>query len=219
MKIFRGELNRIRLLSRPFQIRQYLRNHDLRLLNVGSGPHKEKGWLTADKFSPDADIYLNVYAKLPFQDDTFDIIHSSHLIEHIKIDKIPYFLQEIYRVLKTNGLLRISTPDLELFAKNYIEKNNDFFLPAIEKYKSRVSMQKNKYWLVRSNGSIFMMRAVNRFYHHRWMYDYETLSLCLGEIGFKECIKQSFRKSIIDIAGKLDKDTRAWESLYIDAIK
>ena len=49
--------------------------------------------------------------------------------------------------------------------------------------------------------------------------DYETLDSCMREIGFTECIKQTFGKSLVDSAGKLDVDSRAFESLYIDAIK
>lgn len=187
---------------------------------MGAGPHKGKdGWLTADAFKYEADIYMNVYSKFPFPDNSFDVIYSEHLIEHIVLDKIPHFLQEIYRILKPGGLFRVTTPALEIHALNYINKNDNFFIPIIEKYKARWDKQKNKYWLIRSNCGAFMSRAVQRFYRHRFMYDYETLSSCLNEIGFVKCINQSCGHSIIEEAGRQDRPDRAFETLYIDAIK
>jgi predicted SAM-dependent methyltransferase len=206
MKIFHGELVRVKKIFRPFIIRRYLDNHDRRLLNLGAGPHKgEGGWLTADAFKAEADIYLNVYSKFPFPDNSFDVVYSEHLIEHIVLDKVPHFLQEIYRILKPGALLRITTPDLEIHSANYINKNDIFFSPIIEKYMARWDKQKNKYWLIRSNGGAFMTRAVQRFYRHRFMYDYTILSSCLHETGFTESIKQFCGKSIIEEAGQQDR--------------
>lgn len=44
-----------------------------------------------------------------FPDNYFDIIHSSHLIEHLNDPQI--FLKEIYRILKHDGSLIITTPN------------------------------------------------------------------------------------------------------------
>ena len=219
MKILRGEAVRLKTIVRPFIIRNYLRKYDFRMLNLGAGPHAGGAWLTADAFKAEADIYMNVGRKFPFRDNTFDVIYSEHLIEHIFIDKIPHFLQEVHRILKPGGLFRVTTPDLEIHAKNYVEKNSAFFQPIVEKYQARLDTQKNKYWLVRNNAGAFMTRAVQRFYRHRWMYDYETLSSCLYEKGFTKCIKQSCRQSILEAAGKKDRTDRAFETLYIDAVK
>ncbi|MDR3177221.1 MAG: methyltransferase domain-containing protein [Desulfovibrio sp.] len=220
MKIFHGELVRIKMMIRPFVIKRYLNSHNRRLLNVGAGPHKGKGdWLTADAFKAEADIYLNVYSKFPFPDNSFDVVYSEHLIEHIVVDKIAHFLQEVYRILKPGGLLRITTPDLEIHSSNYVSKNDIFFTPIIDKYKARLDKQKNKYWLIRSNGGAFMTRAVQRFYRHRFMYDYEILASCINEIGFTKSIKQSYGQSIVEEIGQQDRCDRAFETLYIDAIK
>ena len=88
-------------------------------LNIGSGAHKYPGWLTADAFKSEADIYLNIRNKTPFKDNTWDIIYSEHMLEHIYIDDVPFVLKEIYRILKPNGLFRVTVPDLEIHAKNY----------------------------------------------------------------------------------------------------
>lgn len=219
MSILHGEAVRLKALFRPFVVRNYLRSHSAHMLNLGAGPHTYSGWLTADAFKAEADIYMNVTSRFPFPDQTFDVIYSEHMIEHIYIDKIPFLLSEIYRCLKPGGIFRVTTPDLEIHARQYVSKNDEFFQPIIKKYTSRWNTQKNKYWLVRSNGGAFMTRAVQRFYRHRWMYDFDTLSSCLFELGFSRCEKQSFGQSLVKAAGVLDREDRAFESLYIDAVK
>lgn len=47
--------------------------------------------------------------KLPFEDKSFDFIHSSQVIEHVPEDRLPAILRELKRVLKDDGCLYIST--------------------------------------------------------------------------------------------------------------
>lgn len=60
------------------------------------------------------DNYKKVYVydgdKLPFPDNRFDSITAGELIEHI--NNVGSFLKECYRVLKPNGKLVLSTPNL-----------------------------------------------------------------------------------------------------------
>jgi 2-polyprenyl-3-methyl-5-hydroxy-6-metoxy-1,4-benzoquinol methylase len=82
-----------------------------------------KGWrVTGVEISPCA-----IYAKnernldvrnIPleennFPDNSFDVILASHLIEHLNAPKT--FLEETYRVLKNNGSIFITTPDISGF--------------------------------------------------------------------------------------------------------
>jgi 2-polyprenyl-3-methyl-5-hydroxy-6-metoxy-1,4-benzoquinol methylase len=48
---------------------------------------------------------------LPFEDGTFDVIYAAELIEHLY--NPDYFLEECYRVLKKNGVIIVSTPNLQ----------------------------------------------------------------------------------------------------------
>ncbi|KKQ25804.1 MAG: hypothetical protein US62_C0006G0025 [Candidatus Woesebacteria bacterium GW2011_GWA1_37_8] len=49
--------------------------------------------------------------KLPFTDDTFDLVICNEVFEHLRIDPLKA-LREIHRVLKPSGLLILSTPNL-----------------------------------------------------------------------------------------------------------
>jgi 2-polyprenyl-3-methyl-5-hydroxy-6-metoxy-1,4-benzoquinol methylase len=68
----------------------------------------------------------DVSTGLPYADDTFDVVNSSEVIEHLM--ETENFLQECYRVLKPGGRIVISTPNLHYW-RNIIEwlKGNQFF--------------------------------------------------------------------------------------------
>ena len=57
--------------------------------------------------------YANVSKSLPFKDDYFDFVFAGEIIEHIFDTKS--FLTEIHRVLKPNGYLILTTPNLARF--------------------------------------------------------------------------------------------------------
>lgn len=50
---------------------------------------------------------------LPYEDKTFDLIIAGEIIEHL-IDT-DYFLQEVHRILKLDGVLILTTPNLASF--------------------------------------------------------------------------------------------------------
>ena len=57
--------------------------------------------------------------KLPFDDNTFDVIYSKSFIEHLYYPE--KYLEEAYRVLKSNGILLTLVPDWESNYKIYYD--------------------------------------------------------------------------------------------------
>jgi SAM-dependent methyltransferase len=213
-----GELARLKILTRPLVRRRYLASTTSPKLHLGCGPRVAPGWLNADKFHADADIYLNAYRPLPFADDTFAIVFAEHMIEHLRIDKVGFFLGEVRRVLKPGGLFRVSCPDLGLFIAKYTAGDDAFFAPILSHFQGKLEKTKDaRYWVVRTSGGALMSRAY--FHHHRWMYDFGTLRACLADVGFQRIEQQSFRQSVSSEAAALDNPDRAFESLYVDAVK
>lgn len=47
--------------------------------------------------------------KLPFEDQSFDFIHASQVIEHLTIEKLEVVLNEFRRILKPSGVIYFST--------------------------------------------------------------------------------------------------------------
>ncbi len=122
-------------------------------LNCGSGLSLNKEpWINTDlmpisdgennRTSPDTIAYIqsihdsSTYLFIehdarypyPFTDETFQWISSEHFIEHITPFQAVQWLKECFRLLKRGGVLRISTPDLELYMKGYLQWRNSFLL-------------------------------------------------------------------------------------------
>ena len=80
-------------------------NADFYGIEMGNGAEiaKEKG-INAFK------VNLNEIDKLMFEDNYFDVIFAGEIIEHL-VDP-DNFLEEIYRILRKDGFLILSTPNL-----------------------------------------------------------------------------------------------------------
>ena len=57
-------------------------------------------------------VLADMAKKLPFGDESFDIVVFSEVLEHLTLSAIDVVLNEIHRVLKKGGILLLSTPNL-----------------------------------------------------------------------------------------------------------
>ncbi|MEO9570612.1 MAG: methyltransferase domain-containing protein [Polaribacter sp.] len=62
---------------------------------------KNLDYITSDLESPIADVKADI-CNLPFEDNIFDVVFCNHVLEHITDDTKA--MQELYRVLKPNGM-------------------------------------------------------------------------------------------------------------------
>ncbi len=69
----------------------------------------EERRIQATKQGVDA-IPANLNGKLPYEDSLFDVIHANQVIEHLS--DTDQFISEIFRLLKPNGYMIISTENL-----------------------------------------------------------------------------------------------------------
>lgn len=85
-------------------------------LNIGCGYKKNpssetENWMNIDKaIEVKPDMVVDLEKGLPFRDDSFDHIYSSHCIEHVRPDKWEFILNEIARVAKQGCHLRLLLP-------------------------------------------------------------------------------------------------------------
>ncbi|MCS7030310.1 MAG: methyltransferase domain-containing protein [Gloeomargarita sp. SKYG116] len=78
-------------------------------------------WVNADLRTQSPDILaIDLREKLPFSDGMFDLVYHSHVLEHLTYTDAQKFLQECYRILKPNGIIRVVVPDLENIVREYI---------------------------------------------------------------------------------------------------
>lgn len=92
----------------------------MQYLNIGCGNRYHKDWVNLDFVSNSSDVLAhNLLQGIPFDDNIFEVVYHSHVLEHFnKIDG-QKLIEECYRVLKPNGIIRIAIPDLELIVGEY----------------------------------------------------------------------------------------------------
>lgn len=100
-----------------------------KILDLGSGPLFEvfpEGMATRvdarEEVKPDYRCDLRA---LPFENESWDIVYSSHTLEHFRPRDVPLVIDEWLRVLKPGGEMRLKIPDLEFAAKQILNGGLD----------------------------------------------------------------------------------------------
>ena len=82
------------------------------ILDIGCGKNKKECAIGLDfRKNSSADIIADAH-QLPFRNESFNHVYSSHLIEHFSHREIKNVLTEWIRVLKKKGIFEIRCPDL-----------------------------------------------------------------------------------------------------------
>jgi predicted SAM-dependent methyltransferase len=134
-------------------------------LHIGSGPITIPGWTNVDIVRwPGVDVVLDIREPWPFAEVEF--IFAEHFLEHLSLSDGMTFLRSCRRALRGEGILRLSTPNLDwVWLTHYKE-------PASMTYEERVL------------GCL----EINRAFHgwgHRFLYNITTLERALRGAGFR----------------------------------
>lgn len=96
----------------------------MKYLNIGCGYHfsNNEQWVNLDFISTGKNVIAhNLIKGIPFENNSFDLVYHSHVLEHFSKEEGEKLISECFRVLKQGGVLRISVPDLEKIARNYLK--------------------------------------------------------------------------------------------------
>jgi len=97
---------------RHYSIQKYLAKHSVRKLHLGA-TQQVPGFLNSQITGA---VPIDICGTLPFPDASFDLIYSSHLVEHIHRKEFLAFLSETLRVLRPGGRHLFATPSLARIA-------------------------------------------------------------------------------------------------------
>ena len=101
-------------------------------LNIGAGTFNHKFWTNVDYGSKQyakvqnkfVELNLMEIPKFPFENNSVELIYSSHTIEHVNDKAVKYLIEEAFRILKIGGIFRLTCPDANLLLNSV--KNNVF---------------------------------------------------------------------------------------------
>lgn len=139
-------------------------------------------------------IFHDVNYGLPFNNNSVDYIYSSHFLEHLFLEDAKKLLRETFRILKKGGILRIVVPDLDYIIKLFNSNNK-----------------------IKALNFFFSPKSQGLFHQHKYMYDSETITNILKDLGYKTVLRVNYQKGKVPDLKILDN--RKEESLYIEATK
>lgn len=83
-------------------------------LNWGCGRDPAPGWINADRArARGVDLIGDIREGLDLEDDSVDYISSQHALQEIPFEDLVGVLEEMRRVLRPGGVLRVGVPDLD----------------------------------------------------------------------------------------------------------
>ncbi len=144
---------------------------------------------------------------LPVQDESVDVLYSSHMLEHLDRNEVDKFLKEAFRVLRSGGIIRIAVPDIKKEVEQYSESGDaDAFIESTHLCvpRPRTLAQRLRLLLVGTR-------------HHQWMYDGNSLSRLLQKHGFVNTEVMPASQTEISDHEPLDLQERVSESVYVEA--
>jgi len=153
-----------------------------RKLHLGCGGIYMDGFINTDVIGR-CEMYIDITKKLKFQKGSLNTIYSNHLIEHIYLKEAIFHLDECYRILKDDGKLIISTPDMGKIIKMFNVKNID------------IEWQHNEFTLenlyteccdVKFYPCLYINEVSHILFGHKFLYDFSYLKHRLEEAGFTD---------------------------------
>jgi predicted SAM-dependent methyltransferase len=100
----------------------------LQRLNWGCGEHTKAGWINSDiKEASGVDLVGDIRRGLPLPSESIDYAVSVHALPELSYGELVPALEELLRVLKPHGVLRLVLPDLDRAARAYVEGDESYF--------------------------------------------------------------------------------------------
>ena len=150
-------------------------------LHLGCGNRHLDGYIHIDLDTYPHIDYLQDIRELPmFMDETVDLIYSCGAIQYFDRNEVKIVLKEWRRVLKTDGILRLSVPDFESIVKVYLQNGKNLDARGI------LGPLFGK-WLIKSNSS-------DRYIYQTTTYDYKSLRTLLNDCSFKYVKRYDWRE-------------------------
>ncbi|HET7437837.1 MAG TPA: hypothetical protein VFN10_24235 [Thermoanaerobaculia bacterium] len=171
----------------PMTLRRTLHSSRAQRLHIGSGPEILPGWVNIDnRRYKGVDKVLDVTRGLPFKDVQF--VFAEHFIEHLDFRDAFFLLQECRRIMRDDGVLRLSTPNLDWVWATH--------------YKTIMTTEEQVL-------ACFALNRAFRGWGHQFLYNEETLSSVLRAAGFSTIVRCAYGESSHPELQHLERHERA----------
>jgi predicted SAM-dependent methyltransferase len=138
--------------------------------------------------------WCDLTSKIPLDDNSIDVVFTSHFLGHLTKNQGESLLNDIFRLMKPGGLVRILVPDLDIAIKRFSEGDINNTL-----------------------GLFFYTSEECDFSAHKYNYTFGSLKDKLEKIGFKNIVRESHQNGECPDIKFLD--VYPDHSLYVEARK
>jgi predicted SAM-dependent methyltransferase len=157
-------------------------------------------------------IHADVTKGLKYPDHSASYVYTSHMIEHVSRWRALELLRECFRVLSPGGVVRVLTPDLERWVEDYAQGDTSNAATRADAFMAKL-------WVYSEQPGTLVQRFVRRNMSgaiHQWLYDFESLSALLGEAGFADVTRWTYRDGTVP---DLDQLEHHREGLHVEATR
>ncbi len=152
----------------------------------------------------DAVRYGDIVRGLPLANECADGVFCSHILEHISLEECHTAIKNTFRILKPGGMFRCILPDLEAYAKEYVNAVSEIHSEPMDPDKLKIKAEASIKFLKGTllglpNRNKSMLRLISDLFGnavHRWMWDRYSLAKALSDHGFVDV--ESFRFNACD---------------------
>ena len=171
----------------------------------GCGGSGETGWINSDlKDGPDIEITADIRDGLPLDSDSLDYIVSIHALPMISYPDLVPVLQELRRMLKPNGVLRLALPDFDRTIQAYLRRDRNHFPIPDEDVQS-----------LGGKAVVYML-----WYGYTvTVFTTDFIEELLLKAGFRRVQHCAFQTTSCALPGILELDNREDESIFVEAVK
>jgi len=213
-----------RHVATPRLIDNYIQQHPVRKLQLGSGPNMKQGWLNTDiDMSTEVaanQAYLDGTERFPLPDGSFHYIYSEHVFEHVPYAAGQSMLRESFRVLAPGGKIRLATPNL----LRYLALFGDKRTPEMDRYiQDKIRWHK---WPVTPDAQCVILNLVLREWGHQFVYTPNLLQAELERAGFRQVREVASGQSTDPALQGLESrekwefaDANRYETMVFEAVK
>ena len=167
-----------------------------RWLDIGCGGNFEENFYYLDIFPKEVidPLYQDKYFRTDIVNASkealkklgkFDFIRMQHSLEHFSLEEGERTIKNCARLLKPGGVILITTPDLQIHARRYLQKKSKRLKDFASWAERRISEDApaSFYFSIFAHGIPYGGR-------HKWCYDYEGIKYQLQKCGGFEDVKK-----------------------------
>jgi predicted SAM-dependent methyltransferase len=159
-------------------------------LHLGCNKRELAGYVHVDISTYPHIDYVHDVKTLPmFEDASVELIYASHVLEYFDKFEVTDVLNEWWRVLKPNGILRLAVPDFRNLIRVY-DTHADLNLitgPLYGRWETTTDV-----------------------IYHKTVYDFTTLSALLTSVGFRNAKCWNWREVFVNELEGFDDYSKAF---------